>query len=434
MELKKVRFEREGNKLNLVVPFQKIDQENRKVIGFATIDNVDRHGEVVTAEASLKAFTEFTGGLREMHQPIAVGKVVSFQQEDIYDEATDKFYNGIVVETYVSKGAQDTWEKVLDGTLKGFSIGGEINKHVDQYNADDDKMIRYFTDYSLHELSLVDNPANQLCNILAVQKNADGKMFAKGMIADTKIENVFWCQQDRAAISKSADVAICAACGQNMHNIGWVEDDSSSKTQKVRETIATFLKSAEGGTDMAAEETTKVEKDVVTSDQVNGGGEENHEGDGVLDEPIVNGEPAEQGDENEKEDEAKPEDSSEVDDDEPDFNKFAKSLSDITKTLTALDERDKARDAKFTELNEAVDAVSKSVDTQVKDLLAKHDELAKEFSEYKSEQQAAATETAKRIDTLDSNTAVKKSADATADSGPETKRSVWSGAFLPKTD
>ena len=126
MNIEKSLWVSHGDTVNLSVPFTKVNRERRTVSGFATLDNVDQTGDVVTSEASLKAFENFRGNIREMHMPVAVGKLISFKPETFYDAATQKFYSGVYVETYVSKGAQDTWEKVLDGTLTGFSIGGNI--------------------------------------------------------------------------------------------------------------------------------------------------------------------------------------------------------------------------------------------------------------------------------------------------------------------
>jgi hypothetical protein len=97
--------------LHLSVPFTKVNREKRTVSGFATLDNIDQTGDVVTSEASIKAFENFRGNIREMHQPTAVGKVVSFKPETYYDPKSKEFYNGVYVDVYVSKGAQDTWEK-----------------------------------------------------------------------------------------------------------------------------------------------------------------------------------------------------------------------------------------------------------------------------------------------------------------------------------
>jgi hypothetical protein len=161
------------------MPFSKVDSERRIVSGFATLDNVDKQSDIVTTDASLKAFAKFRGNIREMHQPLSVGKMVSFKEDKYFDPESKKFFSGVYVSAYVSKGAQDTWEKVLDGTLSGFSIGGRMNKWDDAYDEKMDKSIRIIKDYDLVELSLVDNPANQFANILSVEK-VDGVDMIKG--------------------------------------------------------------------------------------------------------------------------------------------------------------------------------------------------------------------------------------------------------------
>ena len=134
MNIEKSLWSSHGNNITLSVPFTKVNREKRTVSGFATLDNVDQTGDVVTSEASMKAFENFRVNLREMHQPVAVGKIVSFKPETYYDPASKEFYNGVYVDAYISKGAQDTWEKVLDGTLAGFSIGGKIIESDNEVN------------------------------------------------------------------------------------------------------------------------------------------------------------------------------------------------------------------------------------------------------------------------------------------------------------
>jgi hypothetical protein len=68
----------------------KVDQERRIVSGFATLDNVDKQNDIVTTEASIDAFKKFRGNLREMHQPSAVGKVVSFKEDRYFDPQVQK--------------------------------------------------------------------------------------------------------------------------------------------------------------------------------------------------------------------------------------------------------------------------------------------------------------------------------------------------------
>ena len=142
MLINKAHWTTDKNSVRLSMPIGKVDIERRMVSGFATLDNIDKQDDIVTTEASLQAFKNFRGNLREMHQAIAVGKVVNFRQEKFFDKSTDKFFNGVFVDAYISKGAQDTWEKVLDGTLSGFSIGGVIKDSENSWDENIDKTIR----------------------------------------------------------------------------------------------------------------------------------------------------------------------------------------------------------------------------------------------------------------------------------------------------
>ena len=194
MNINKAFWTTDGDNVRLSMPFGKVDIEKRIVSGFASLDNVDKQYDIVTTEASLSAFAKFRGNIREMHQPSAVGKMISFKEDKYFDPESKKFYKGIYVSTYISKGAADAWEKVLDGTYTGFSIGGRMNKWDDAYNEELDKPIRIIKDYDLVELSLVDSPANQFASIMSVEK-VNGVDTIKGDIADTVVENVFYDEE-----------------------------------------------------------------------------------------------------------------------------------------------------------------------------------------------------------------------------------------------
>lgn len=156
-----------NNKFQIFAPIAKIDKEKRIVYGFATTEDIDKAGEVVKYDGSKRAFAKWKGNIREMHQPIAVGKAVEIMFDD------EK--KGIWVGAYVSKGAQDTWEKCLDGTLTGYSIGGEVlERQIETMKVDGkNKSIPCITEYDLKELSLVDNPCNGSCDF-AIVKSIDG--------------------------------------------------------------------------------------------------------------------------------------------------------------------------------------------------------------------------------------------------------------------
>jgi hypothetical protein len=233
MTIQKAHWESEGDNVRLSMPFSKVDQERRIVSGFATLDNIDKQQDIVTTEASMSAFSKFRGNIREMHQPSAVGKMVSFKEDKYFDPESKKFYSGVYVSAYVSKGAQDAWEKVLDGTYTGFSIGGRMNKWDDAYDEKMDCSVRVIKDYDLVELSLVDNPANQFASILSVEK-VDGVEVVKGMDADLSIENVFYDSESGLVLLSEEEAAISPSTGNVMQNIGFVEKTDDEKVNMIK--------------------------------------------------------------------------------------------------------------------------------------------------------------------------------------------------------
>lgn len=212
----------DGDDIRVVMPFQKVDREKRTTSGFATLNNVDSSDDVVTSECSADAFSRFRGNIREMHQPIAVGSMLSFAQEPYFDANTGMMYEGIYMNTYVSKGAADTWEKVLDKTLTGYSIGGVIIESHQEYIPEMNKTIRFIDKMDLHEVSLVDNPANPLANILSIQK-VDGHYVAKGLAVDVNTENVFYCPEHQVGRTSASESLKCRSGDHQMENVGWIE-------------------------------------------------------------------------------------------------------------------------------------------------------------------------------------------------------------------
>ncbi|MBB6251720.1 HK97 family phage prohead protease [Nitrospirillum iridis] len=116
------------------------------VEGIATTETVDGDGEVVAADAVKAALPDFlrlgTGPLREMHQPLAAGRV------DAAAVGADRRTR--ITATVVDPVAI---RKVKAGVYKGFSIGGKVVAR----DPDDRNTI---TALRLTEISLVDRPAN----------------------------------------------------------------------------------------------------------------------------------------------------------------------------------------------------------------------------------------------------------------------------------
>ena len=233
MLINKAHWVTDGDNVRLSMPIGKVDIERRMVSGFATLDNIDKQGDIVTTESSINAFKNFRGNLREMHQPSAVGKIVSFKEDRYFDPSTKKFYSGVYVSAYVSKGAQDAWEKVLDGTYTGFSIGGNIKTWDDAFNEEMDKTIRVIKEYDLYELSLVDSPANQFASIVSIEKQ-NGHNVIGGLISKVDTENIFYDQESGMVILSDAETVSHPVTEKQMKNIGFVEKNDNEKAEMIK--------------------------------------------------------------------------------------------------------------------------------------------------------------------------------------------------------
>lgn len=170
----------EDGTFELGVPLMKIDLKKRIVSGFATLNNLDQAGDIVDIDASEEAFSKWFGNIREMHQKDAVGRAVDWRR-DTYTDDDGNEYEGIWVDAKISKGAENTWQKCVDGTLAGFSIGGVTKEKERVLAKDGDKNVAAWriTKYGLNELSLVDSPCNQLA-CFSLVKSIDGGDFEFG--------------------------------------------------------------------------------------------------------------------------------------------------------------------------------------------------------------------------------------------------------------
>lgn len=435
MKLEKSLWDVQSNQIRVSVPILKVDQERRLVHGFATLDNVDRQDDIVYADASLRAFSSFAGNIREMHQPIAVGRMVTFVEDSFYDSESGKFFNGIFVTVYVSKGAASTWEKVLDGTLAGFSIGGEILDEQTEYVPDLGKTVRFIKEYKLIELSLVDSPANQFANIFSIEKSTAGLVF-KGMVTETEVSNVFWCSSEKIARSSKSDTLECSICSSNMELIGWFESNENS-AEKVQQCVAKFLSLetqelasvknvvhneneetsslfSEGGADVTIEKTV-VEKAVEVEEV-------------VAENEVVEIENADTDTVSVDTEEAEVDEVTEgVADEESESIDFAKALDELKVSIsegfqssgetiekrifeitTGFDEKFSTLDQKYTELSEKFESLKAGVDGVEKALSAK-------------------------VSAIEKSTAVRKSSDLGGSESQEIEKvsnNVWSGAFF----
>ena len=388
--------------IRLGLPVMKVDAERRTVYGFATLDNLDKQNDIVPLEASVKAFEGFRGNIREQHDPHkAVGKMVSFKPETLVDKDTGKVYKGVFVSAYISRGAQDTWEKVLDGTLSGFSIGGRLKETRTIFDEELERMVRVVDDYEMVELSLVDTPANPLANVTLVQKV--GGVIEEALDLTGDLETIFMCVADNVVkVSKDGHVD-CPVCNGAMQDVGFVESNDAEKAGIIKSMVTKHLvnPNVKEANDMAEQnETETVAKAEETVEETPVEEVE------TVEEPAA--EEVEKTEEVEADVEAPAEEVAKADDQSNAVNELlVKSLQTVADTLTSLAER--------------VEGLEKSLGAKVAEVESKITEAQESVEEF-----------GKRVDKVEDTTAFRKSGDLgeVAQESVTKTESVWGGKFL----
>jgi hypothetical protein len=423
------------------MPFSKVDVERRIVSGFATLDNIDKQADIVTTDASVKAFSKFRGNIREMHQPTAVGKMISFKEDKYFDPESKKFYSGVYVSTYISKGAQDTWEKVLDGTLSGFSIGGKMNKWDDGYDEKMDAKIRIIKDYDLVELSLVDNPANQFANVLSVEK-VDGVDMIKGESLDTPIENVFWDAESGIVMLSENDAEQSPTTGTPMQNIGFVEKNDNEKTDMIKFLVdsAKGINTIEIKKEVSPMSETTITEDIVEkSDDVVEESQVAPEADATTEDAV---EKSMDNDEAKSEEKSMDEEEVKSDDmDEDEMKSQDEMKSEAVAEEEGVSKSDEVIVNAVTEIQSTLTSAFSDLANTVKALHEQVSALSKSIDSVKNEVTEAKgqfNEFGKRVDAVEADTAFRKSGDLgeiVQESEPEqVQKSLWGGRFLKTAD
>lgn len=172
------------NGLNFNIPISKVEElEDGSVIveGVATSEALDSDGEIVSYEASKRAFEGWTeafqkmtdgeslGNIREMHRDDAVaGKAIGYFADD---EAKKITVRSKIVDTEAAK-------KCREKVYTGYSIRsmGPVAREVFKVG---DQSVPVITDYQMRELSLVDRGANGDAIFTLVKRDKSGDDDAK---------------------------------------------------------------------------------------------------------------------------------------------------------------------------------------------------------------------------------------------------------------
>jgi hypothetical protein len=427
-----VEFTFDGDKLVIGVPITKINAEKRTVEGFATLDNIDKAGDVVDYSASVDAFANWAGNIREMHQKVAVGRAVEITEKTL--EVDGETYQGIWVKARISKGAEDTWQKVLDGTLAGFSIGGAVQEKKREVAKLADGVRREIwriTKYALGELSLVDNPCNGLARV-SMAKSVDGVLHIEDVVDEGELfEKAAHMDGTDECCGPEVESTISALEAWRDKAISNEQDYLVSRISDLLGSVRSYQQSDEyehmyAEQDAAAQksnEFTEKEEIMSKSEEILPNNEitDNSSSTELTDEDkslfrkfveFVKGETT-VSEETETEEIVKEE--------TPDMNEELVK-SEIAAAIATTTE---ATDAKFSEVTEALTKVSELLET-----LVKSDALDAVKTAVEESVAALAT----RIEAIEASGAVKKSAEVTGEEvieKSETSTGLWSDSIVP---
>jgi len=133
-----------------------VDTENRVIVGSASVEEIDRHSDLITMSAFENAIQGWLENpvIRWKHgEPIGKGlnAWVEGNTFKIKAKISDK-----------TTLANEVWGLIEDGIIKSFSVGGRVLKQEPVKSKDDDK-IEYtkVTKIDLYEVSVCDIPANK---------------------------------------------------------------------------------------------------------------------------------------------------------------------------------------------------------------------------------------------------------------------------------
>lgn len=417
--MKKVNWQGDGDRINLSMPISKVDVEKRLVQGWASIDNIDQHRDLVDSEASRKAFSEFRGNIREQHdEKKAAGRLVNFTEDTVYDPKEDKFYQGVYVTAYVSKGAQDTWEKVLDGTLSGFSIGGNVLEAQNDIDADGNPF-RRVTKYLLTELSLVDNPANHLANVdsfvkvIGVAESDADEMTLTGDLADITMENIFVCNScldDGLGVHKSRDESVqCPICDTEMVRIGFVESSDPEPKDTIRKMVSDYRADREGGVTETMTDKVEVAESEKTVE---------------LEEVQPVEEVATEEAQKQKEETVDVEEVSDP---------LTAAVRDLRELTNRIESQHETQAEEIVTLRKSLTDTEARFEERLNTLVENVQELRERqesFSKQFEGMEGSIDEVRKGLTEVDASTAIKKSADFDQPAEEEKPKNIWAGSFL----
>jgi hypothetical protein len=166
--LQKAELTRPGKgRVELYVPITRATRASDGKLyieGIATAEVVDNHGTIIDVDSIVRCMPKYMqrANLREMHDLIAAGKVLEWDQVSVDVPGQKDQVKGVAIRARVSD--ESTAAKIEDGTLTGLSFG----MREDRLEGN-----RLFVK-RVNELSVVDAPSCDLANLTNIARLDEG--------------------------------------------------------------------------------------------------------------------------------------------------------------------------------------------------------------------------------------------------------------------
>lgn len=149
-----------------------VDEKDRLVSGYASVEIVDMQGDIVPVDELRKAMIKFMdrgGYIIYGHENKPVGKVLQWEIRKHEETGVNSIW--ILAKIYNDYEIDDkVWDMIKGGELKGFSIGAEAKqeKAIVKDSEGKEHHVNILRDLKLVEISVVKQPANPLATIREV--------------------------------------------------------------------------------------------------------------------------------------------------------------------------------------------------------------------------------------------------------------------------
>jgi HK97 family phage prohead protease len=166
----------EGGTIVDTFEFDPIDLDNienhlkREIKGLANTPILDRANEIVLPSAFDESLPRFMQNpiLRLNHkQGEVIGRITSITPSDKGLWVTAKIFKG-------TPKAEEAWALIVQGGLRSLSIYGKIIDKEERRDMKSGKVIKYVKQFDLHEIAVVDLPANPDSQFKIVSKTTEG--------------------------------------------------------------------------------------------------------------------------------------------------------------------------------------------------------------------------------------------------------------------